>query len=87
MGSVDVGFGDVKVRGAVHKRNIQAKHLVQVDLFDNGSLPKAQARGLEAELMGKMGGPSSMNPNTGLLNRARSFTPDNPNAPKYIGKP
>jgi hypothetical protein len=77
-----VGVGDVNARRIAHAASRDKCSLTQQVLFQN-SLTKAQARGLEARLMGRLGGPQSANPATGLLNRIRSFGGFNPNRKKY----
>ena len=78
-----VGIGNTAVRGGAHANDPLKAGLKQRVLFDTGTLTNAQARGLEAKLMGKLGGPQSANPNTGLLNKIRSFSSKNRNRSSY----
>ncbi|MFJ4068927.1 hypothetical protein ACIPW4_27100 [Pseudomonas sp. NPDC089996] len=51
-------------------------------IFDN-NLTKAEAKFLEQKIMDLNGGALSTNEVTNLLNRIRSYSPTNPNAPLY----
>nr|WP_238481504.1 RHS repeat-associated core domain-containing protein [Motilimonas sp. E26] len=79
-----VGRGDAPTRGAAHKSSPDKSHLDQEIIYNN-NLTKAEAKFLENSIMNApvLGGPLSTNQNTNLLNKNRSYSPDNPNAVKY----
>ena len=77
-----VGRGDVKARAYAHNKSEDKSHLVQEILYD-GTLEKEEAKHLEQRLMDHFGGAKSVNENTDLQNKIRSYAPQNPNAPKY----
>ncbi|PIE47966.1 MAG: hypothetical protein CSA42_01045 [Gammaproteobacteria bacterium] len=76
-----VGRGNVKDRLAKHAKK-HADLTFQV-IYDTGDLSYAEAKGLEAKVMGKFGGPSKANPDTGLRNKYRAFANTNKKAKKY----
>lgn len=79
---VYVGRGDAPARGYAHENSADKGHLVQ-EIIHNNNLTKAEAKFLEQSLMDTYGGAKSTNPMTNLLNKIRSYSPTNPNAPVY----
>lgn len=77
-----VGRGDVPARLATHAETVGKSHLRQDILFNN-SLTKAEAKFLEQKIMDLYGGAQSTNPVTNLLNKIRSYSPNNPNSANY----
>ena len=77
-----VGRGDVHARGYKHANDPAKSGLTQQIIFDN-NLTKAEAKFLEQKLMGMFGGPKSAHSSTPLLNKDRSYSRTNPNAPIY----
>ncbi|MFK3820562.1 RHS repeat-associated core domain-containing protein, partial [Pseudomonas sp. NPDC089407] len=77
-----VGRGDASARLGVHAATSGKSHLQQHVIFDN-NLTKAEAKFLEQRIMDLNGGALSTNEVTNLLNRIRSYSPSNPNAPIY----
>ncbi|MGH8049806.1 MAG: LysM peptidoglycan-binding domain-containing protein [Arenimonas sp.] len=77
-----VGRGDAPDRLATHADSIDKGDYIGEILWPN-NLSKAQAKGLEQKLMDQYGGATRQNPNTPLLNKYRSFAPENPNANLY----
>ncbi len=79
---VYVGRGDAPARGYAHENSADKGLLVQ-EIIHNNNLTKAEAKFLEQSLMDTYGGAKSTNPMTNLLNKIRSYSPTNPNAPVY----
>jgi hypothetical protein len=77
-----VGRGDAPARLATHADSIDKGDLIGEVLWTN-NLTKAQAKGLEQQLIDNFGGAARQNPNTPLLNQYRSYAPENPNAALY----
>ncbi|EKT4464647.1 hypothetical protein QEL93_000001, partial [Pseudomonas putida] len=77
-----VGRGDVPARLGTHAVTPGKSHLQQHVIFDN-NLTKAEAKFLEQKIMDMNGGALSTNEVTNLLNKIRSYSPANPNAPLY----
>jgi len=77
-----VGRGDAPSRLNIHADTAGKSHLEQLTIFDN-NLTKAEAKFLEQSIMDLHGGAQSTNPVTNLLNKIRSYSPNNPNAGKY----
>ena len=77
-----VGRGDAPARLNSHANTPGKSHLEQLTIFDN-NLTKAEAKFLEQRIMDLNGGAKSTNSLTNLLNKIRSYSPNNPNASKY----
>ncbi|WP_299490925.1 RHS repeat-associated core domain-containing protein [uncultured Shewanella sp.] len=77
-----VGRGDAPARAVAHSASDDKGHLVQ-EIIHNNNLTKAEAKHLEQRLLDKLGGAKSTDPDTEMLNKIRSYSPSNPNAPKY----
>ncbi|MGL4749914.1 MAG: RHS repeat-associated core domain-containing protein, partial [Shewanella sp.] len=77
-----VGRGDAPSRLNIHANTPGKSHLRQFTVFDN-NLTKAEAKFLEQKIMDLHGGAQSTNPVTNLLNKIRSYSPNNPNAGSY----
>ncbi|MCL1124460.1 hypothetical protein [Shewanella surugensis] len=78
-----VGRVDAPARAVAHSASDDKGHLVQ-EVVHNNNLTKAEAKHLEQRLLDKLGGAKSTDPETEMLNKIRSYSPSNPNAPKYI---
>jgi hypothetical protein len=59
------------------------KDVLESQVIWENNLTKAQAKGLEQRLIGHYGGALRHNPDTRLLNKYRSYAPENPNAALY----
>ncbi len=77
-----VGRGDVPSRFSSHANDKEKQYYQQVPLWEN-NLSMAEAKGLEQRLMDEFGKAKSANPDTGLLNKIRSYADSNLNAEKY----
>ncbi|MDN0088680.1 hypothetical protein QVN42_15060 [Yersinia nurmii] len=77
-----VGRGDAPSRLNIHANTPGKSHLRQLTIFDN-NLTKAEAKFLEQKIMDLHGCAKSIDPLTNLLNKIRSYSPDNPNAGTY----
>uniref|UniRef100_UPI00138AEA92 RHS repeat-associated core domain-containing protein n=1 Tax=Yersinia wautersii TaxID=1341643 RepID=UPI00138AEA92 len=77
-----VGRGDAPSRLNIHADTAGKSHLRQLTIFDN-NLTKAEAKFLEQKIMDLHGGAQSTNAVTNLLNKIRSYSPNNPNAGTY----
>lgn len=77
-----IGRGDAPARLATHADSIDKGDLIGEVLYTN-NLTKAQAKGLEQNLIDRFGGAARKNPDTPLLNQYRSYAPENINAPVY----
>lgn len=77
-----MGIGDAPTRLATRADYIDKGDLIGEVLWTN-NLNKAQAKGLEQELIDNFGDAAWQNPTTTLLNQYRSYTAENPNAALY----
>ncbi len=77
-----VGRGDAPSRLGIHANTPGKSHLRQ-DIISNNNLTKAEAKYLEQKIMDLNGGAKSTNPTTNLLNKIRSYSPNNPNSGDY----
>ena len=77
-----VGRGDAPMRLNSHANTPGKSHLEQLTIFDN-NLTKAEAKYLEQRIMDLNGGAKPTNSLTNLLNKIRSYSPNNPNASTY----
>ena len=77
-----VGRGDAPARLNSHANTPGKSHLEQLTIFDN-NLTKAEAKFLEQRIMDLNGGAKSTNSLTNLLNKIRSYSPNNPSPSKY----
>lgn len=77
-----VGRGDAPSRLNIHANTPGKSNLDQLTIFDN-NLTKAEAKFLEQRIMDLNGKAQSTNPMTNLLNKIRSYSPNNPNAGTY----
>lgn len=74
-----IGRGNASARVEAHAVSSDKSDLIGQILWSN-NLTDSQAKGLEQRLIDYFGGAFSQNPETSLLNRIRSFAPNNPNA-------
>uniref|UniRef100_UPI000AF7CF93 RHS repeat-associated core domain-containing protein n=1 Tax=Pantoea sp. A4 TaxID=1225184 RepID=UPI000AF7CF93 len=77
-----VGRGDAPSRLNIHANTSGKSNLEQLTIFDN-NLTKSEAKFLEQRIMDLNGKAQSKNPMTNLLNKIRSYSPNNPNAGMY----
>ncbi|WP_429067534.1 RHS repeat-associated core domain-containing protein [Aeromonas bestiarum] len=77
-----VDRGDAPSRLNIHANTPRKPHLRLFAVFDN-NFTKAEAKLLEQKIMDLHGGTQLTNPVTNLLNKTRSYSPNNPNAGSY----
>ena len=77
-----VGRGDAPARLNSHVNTQGKSHLEQLTIFDNNST-KAEAKYLEQRIMDLNGEAKSTNSLTNLLNKIRSYIPNNSKASTY----